>query len=228
MIIIDRAFEARRVAQHNSYARRQMNLPATLTVDQWISNIETFGGMCAYCMKSSFVAMDHIYPTRLGGGTTVDNCVPVCRRCNTRKKNYAPFLSDAMSLIQKVESVRIMLSEMFGIRRRPTKQTILHFSLWLEKEKNVMFPVPVEQLILEYLSIQEDAEREKLNSSDKISKNTESLAVCKRCGAKKSEETPFPSWTDTLCKRCDAVRKAEWYQRKRVDLALQNDEIVEV
>lgn len=40
------------------------------------------------------------------------------------------------------------------------------------------------------------------------------MSVCNKCGREESEENPFPNWTKTICKQCDAERKAAWYREK--------------
>jgi 5-methylcytosine-specific restriction endonuclease McrA len=69
---------------------REANTPATLTVKQWEQAITYFGGKCAYCQSRTFQALEHFIPINLGGGTTADNCVPACSRCNNKKGGAHP------------------------------------------------------------------------------------------------------------------------------------------
>ncbi len=51
------------------------------------------GNRCQYCGKrfaSSELSIDHVNPTCLGGGTTWDNVVCACVRCNVRKGGRTP------------------------------------------------------------------------------------------------------------------------------------------
>jgi 5-methylcytosine-specific restriction endonuclease McrA len=76
--------ELARVRQHLARAQ-SLNLPATLTLRQWLSAIAYFGGLCAYCQSRPYSDLDHVIPLAAGGGTTAANCVPACGRCNSAK-----------------------------------------------------------------------------------------------------------------------------------------------
>lgn len=73
--------EIKRVAKHNAKAR-QRNLPATLTIRQWLRNCRLFEYKCAYCKTGRFESLEHVVPLSMGGGTTADNCAPCCEACN--------------------------------------------------------------------------------------------------------------------------------------------------
>lgn len=64
---------------------RAAGVCAGLTLVEWIRTIDDFGGKCAYCGTSAYTLMEHYIPIRLGGGTTVNNCVPACGSCNVIK-----------------------------------------------------------------------------------------------------------------------------------------------
>lgn len=67
--------------------RRAMDndLPATLTLRQWIATLKYYEGRCAYCQVRPYQAIEHFIPIHQGGGTTADNCVPACKSCNSAK-----------------------------------------------------------------------------------------------------------------------------------------------
>lgn len=81
-----RARERRRVNDALHRAQKK-ELPATLTLDEWLHTLEFFKGRCAYCqMAFSYEQLEHVIPlASLRAGTTVQNCVPVCRKCNAQK-----------------------------------------------------------------------------------------------------------------------------------------------
>jgi hypothetical protein len=81
---IDVQRESIRVSQQN-FRAKSLGLEATLTYEEWVDTLNRFNGMCAYCLTNFFVAMDHLIPVMIGGGTTKDNCLPVCKRCNSSK-----------------------------------------------------------------------------------------------------------------------------------------------
>lgn len=88
----------------NNARSRDAGLPGTLTLEEWIAILERFEGMCAYCQSKPFQAMDHLTPHVGGGGTTADNCVPACRRCNSRKGGR--MLADDVSSEERVARTR--------------------------------------------------------------------------------------------------------------------------
>ena len=69
---------------------RRLDLPATLTLREWLDTLEYFDWCCAYCRRMEFACMDHFVPVTQGGGTTKDNCVPACVSCNSTKGGRHP------------------------------------------------------------------------------------------------------------------------------------------
>jgi len=47
-------------------------------------------GKCQYCGSTRNLSIDHIIPSSKGGGTTWENCVLSCVRCNTTKGDRTP------------------------------------------------------------------------------------------------------------------------------------------
>ena len=80
----------RRRVQTQNYRALQAGLPATLTLEEWLQTLADFNGLCAYCMERHFEHLEHFIPIDAGGGTTVDNCVPACGRCNYSKGSDDP------------------------------------------------------------------------------------------------------------------------------------------
>lgn len=67
------------------------NLPSTLTIEQWLFIKKVYNNRCAYCGKNSQkLTQDHVVPVSKGGGYTIDNIVPACRSCNSKKGNRKP------------------------------------------------------------------------------------------------------------------------------------------
>lgn len=81
---------------------RKLNLPNTLTAEQWTRALAYFNGCCAVCERplidlfgSHTVAMDHWIPIKSPDcpGTIATNIVPLCHGeggCNNRKSAIAP------------------------------------------------------------------------------------------------------------------------------------------
>lgn len=61
-----------------------------LTLRAWATTVAYYHSMCAYCGKRPYQVIEHVLPIALGGGTTVDNCVPACCECNTKKGSRHP------------------------------------------------------------------------------------------------------------------------------------------
>lgn len=51
---------------------------------------DVFGDRCFYCGEAEGSTIDHLLPRSLGGKNTVQNIVPSCSPCNTKKRNRLP------------------------------------------------------------------------------------------------------------------------------------------
>ncbi len=102
LVIPDRKRESRRVYTACKQAC-DMGLPATLTVDEWMQTVQDFEGRCAYC-GDPMELLEHFIPIRQHGGTTVDNCVPGCYKCNLRKTGSHPDKSPRFAAYAKVRA----------------------------------------------------------------------------------------------------------------------------
>jgi hypothetical protein len=67
---------------------KMLDAEATLTLVDWLINLEIFDWQCAYCQSKPFQIMSHIIPLP-HGGTTPENCVPACYACSSRCKASA-------------------------------------------------------------------------------------------------------------------------------------------
>jgi len=91
--------EARRLRRHLGDAE-VFRTPATLTLQQWLATLDYFSWKCAYCLKEPYEYLEHFIPflndkTDINfcvviGGTSVQNCVPACHKCNSRKGRNSP------------------------------------------------------------------------------------------------------------------------------------------
>jgi 5-methylcytosine-specific restriction endonuclease McrA len=81
-----RMYEEKRRAAENS-------VESTLTPEEWVEIKETFGGACAYCLRTDAkLEKDHVIAITRGGPHTKDNVVPACRSCNSAKLDRPIFL----------------------------------------------------------------------------------------------------------------------------------------
>lgn len=97
------------VSNNNTRARKA-HLPATLTLRQWVQAMRYFEGKCAYC-NGPYQCLEHYVPLSLGGGSTADNCLPCCYRCNLRKKNLHPDDFAALFPAFNLERIRAYLDD---------------------------------------------------------------------------------------------------------------------
>lgn len=58
-----------------------------LTVAEWRSVLEEFGGQCLACESDDPVTIDHVIPISKGGSNTRDNVQPLCGSCNSSKSD---------------------------------------------------------------------------------------------------------------------------------------------
>lgn len=56
-----------------------------LTAEQWQAVKRAYGFRCAYCKKGKSLEMDHVIALAMGGEHSIQNIVPACRSCNSRK-----------------------------------------------------------------------------------------------------------------------------------------------
>ena len=75
-------------ATNNQRAKRH-SCEGVLTIYDWIDLKNKYNNTCLCCGKQEpeiKLTRDHIVPLTLGGKNTVDNIQPLCKPCNSRKK----------------------------------------------------------------------------------------------------------------------------------------------
>lgn len=88
-----RAIGARYRARKNGAPRND------LTAAQWRAIKAHYGHRCVYCGRTmARLTMDHIVPLSQGGAHTLQNVVPACQSCNSRK-NDGPVLKPVQPLL---------------------------------------------------------------------------------------------------------------------------------
>lgn len=63
---------------------RYLGAQATLTLTDWFATLDYFEWRCAYCRSKPFQVLLHFVPLP-EGGTTRDNCIPVCYSCRSSR-----------------------------------------------------------------------------------------------------------------------------------------------
>lgn len=79
--------------------RAHKNVLSTLTSSEWNALLMAWHYCCAYCgIKTLDLTQDHFVPLSKGGTHTMENIVPACRPCNSKKYNLdiIDFIQGAM------------------------------------------------------------------------------------------------------------------------------------
>jgi 5-methylcytosine-specific restriction endonuclease McrA len=87
--------ESIRVSLQRCRARRDNAPGRGVALEEWFSSLADYSYRCAYCGAGGKMSMDHVDCIAKGGEHDVDNIVPACRSCNSKKHttNLAVFLS---------------------------------------------------------------------------------------------------------------------------------------
>lgn len=72
----------------NKRNQKMMDLPHTLTDEEWNNTLKEFEYKCAYCGNQSYLEKDHFIPVSKDGEYTINNILPACKRCNQSKYTY--------------------------------------------------------------------------------------------------------------------------------------------
>jgi len=63
-------------------AAERRNIPATLTLLEWLSALSDFKGLCAFCNDRTYLRIEMVAPD---DGLTYANVVPCCQSCHVRR-----------------------------------------------------------------------------------------------------------------------------------------------
>ncbi|HAM42100.1 MAG TPA: hypothetical protein DCP69_12435 [Candidatus Omnitrophica bacterium] len=77
---------------HNAsaYRARKLRAPGSHSVEQWEVLKEAYSYRCAYCLCKRPLTRDHVVPLTLGGSDSIENILPACQQCNSRKHTKTP------------------------------------------------------------------------------------------------------------------------------------------
>ena len=65
---------------------RELAAEGNHTTAEWIALLDEYGYRCAYDGSDGPLEPDHRIPLARGGTNYIENILPACRRCNTRKR----------------------------------------------------------------------------------------------------------------------------------------------
>lgn len=72
--------------RRNGNARSRPSVPPVSATVAWEAKVQQYGGLCCYCRQPAKpLTRDHVIPRVHGGTDDIDNLVPACRSCNSRK-----------------------------------------------------------------------------------------------------------------------------------------------
>jgi 5-methylcytosine-specific restriction endonuclease McrA len=75
------------IALHADTRARRYGATGRVTAREWCERVDEFGHACAYCLRSDVkLTRDHVLGLASGGAHSIDNLVPACFSCNSRKK----------------------------------------------------------------------------------------------------------------------------------------------
>jgi 5-methylcytosine-specific restriction endonuclease McrA len=89
------------------------NAEGTFTMVEFEAKCLLYGNTCVYCGNVEPLTADHVIPLSKGGSNNIDNILPVCKSCNSSKKDktFEEFLKCHTN--EDIESIltRIYISE---------------------------------------------------------------------------------------------------------------------
>lgn len=65
---------------------RKAAAPGSHTAQQLIERFDFLGNKCVYCGSSENITIDHDIPLSRGGSNYIENILPACRSCNSKKR----------------------------------------------------------------------------------------------------------------------------------------------
>lgn len=77
-------------AQNRRFLKRSVGIAIGkgITIEEWDAKIVEYNHRCAYCGERCALTMDHIIPLSKGGEHSIENVVPACAKCNSKKLNF--------------------------------------------------------------------------------------------------------------------------------------------
>ena len=77
--------KARDFLRASFHKRRLLSRGESFTASEWSVLLGQYGGVCAYCGAAGPLTADHRIPLSRGGRNVIENIIPACKSCNSRK-----------------------------------------------------------------------------------------------------------------------------------------------
>lgn len=74
-------------AERNQRSRVGRRSGEHFTKEEWAARLDEFDHRCAFCLQKKKLTVEHVIDIDSGGGNGIDNIVPACGSCNSRKCN---------------------------------------------------------------------------------------------------------------------------------------------
>jgi len=72
-------------AKWQNYRARRAAAQGSFTAKQWLELVAQYHRRCAYCGEQAILVVEHRVPLSRGGTNNINNILPACRPCNSRK-----------------------------------------------------------------------------------------------------------------------------------------------
>lgn len=89
--------DAHRMHWHARRARERQ-AEGSYTAKEWRALCDWFGGYCLRCGAHSFLTIDHVIPLIKGGANHIGNLQPLCKSCNSIKREQTSDYRDPIQL----------------------------------------------------------------------------------------------------------------------------------
>lgn len=85
---------------------RERQAEGRYTAKEWRSLCEWFGNYCLRCGAHSLLTVDHVIPLTKGGANHIGNLQPLCKQCNSIKREQIADYRDPIQLGAFLSSLR--------------------------------------------------------------------------------------------------------------------------
>jgi 5-methylcytosine-specific restriction endonuclease McrA len=104
----------RRIAYTHKVRAGKLGLNGSFTVEEWKGICAQYDYKCAICGSEEPLTADHIIPMSKDGSNLIQNIQPLCKSCNSRKKDKIP---DEVVVREPVVPIPVEYSENWGGKR---------------------------------------------------------------------------------------------------------------